>query len=164
MSDEMAGTEAVVPSEYGPRAEFITLAGIAAALGTSTTLGLKAYELLNPKEPFIAHVVDSYSEKDKYVVELRVQNLDVHTLYVESIKLEEPLELTVVEKPNNSMSFGESRLPIIPCRLKSGQSEELRLILKPPEKSEYGTAKVEIARLGEKSRETKKVRFLIRGS
>jgi hypothetical protein len=152
-----------------PRAEFFTLAGIAAALGTSATLAGQAFELLTPNEPFIVQVLDSRHENGEYVIHLKLHNRDVHTIYVESLVVQTPLRLKAIQKPPSKGigdPFDTAAPPVsfdLPCRILSGKVQDVVIIVdKPSSGVKSGTVQFEISRLGEASSERRKTSFLVR--
>ncbi|HEY6803866.1 MAG TPA: hypothetical protein VI306_09835 [Pyrinomonadaceae bacterium] len=150
--------------------EFITLAGLATAAGTSITLGNKAIEWVAPKDSFLVFISDSYPSKDHYVVILEIRNLDLHALYIEKVALEQPLKAKAGEPTSltqHSLGLGnfDSGPTSLPRRIGPQQSAIVQLWLEhPPQEMTCGEIQMEISRLARSSAETRKTKFLIRGT
>lgn len=155
-------------SEMFPRAEFFTLAGIAAALGTSAGVGEKAWQILRSNEPFVAAVMDSKHTSDSYTVDLKLHNLDIDALYVERARVETPLQLrSVCHLKQSGIQFGDTKpdRADLPVRIGAGQAADLELVLEAPSSADtHGTITFVVARLGKKAIQEWKAVFLIRRS
>jgi hypothetical protein len=166
MSNTAETPDATDSSEIFPRAEFFTLAGIAAALSASAGVGEKGWQILRSKEPFVAAVTDSKPTSAGYTVALKLHNLDVDALYVETAAVEMPLRLrSVCHLKQSGIQFGDTSPDCadLPVRIASGQAVNLELVLEAPGSAEtHGTITFVVARLGKKTVQEWKAAFLIR--
>lgn len=94
------------------RAEFFTLAGLAAGGSLGVAVGEKAYRYLKSPEPLVLQVMKSVLDQGRHFVEFKAANQTLHGLYLEALSVDHaqaaPGAVTVLLRqtvPGTGMQF-----------------------------------------------------------
>jgi hypothetical protein len=165
------------PSQSGPTAEFLTLAGIAAAGTLGVGVSEKIYRFLKTADPLVVQVVKSFLADQLHVVELTASNQTIHGIYLESIALKKglgDLEAVLLREGVSRLGFEASREQWVAYKPKDmrpqyiAPGESIDLVVRLPERTDKRKGAVTLiimcSRLDQDSVETFEAKAKLRWS
>jgi hypothetical protein len=172
----MDGTKQL-PGDYPdpaslPKSEFLTLAGIVAALGLGGGATKTLYEKLQTIDPLLIQVEDSGVSSDSHRIDLKITNHALQAIYIDEIKAEKPKDttLTIQQRDSSTMTLGSPKDPqkplALPVRLGSNGAICMTLLLPLGTESSkpHGILDIKYSKLDEKEQKSIKQDFLLRWS
>ena len=169
-SKRQMGSRSELNPAHVPKDEFITLAGLAAALGLGASASEKTYEILQSRQqPLSIQVLKSDAIEGAHIIGFHVTNNTQHGVYLEKISFEKPKDAKATIYSSLKMGeftnkLKELSLPmLIPPRQGSGVTVAMALREDEATKEKpYGTLELEFSKLDEKKAERVKTDFRIR--
>lgn len=158
-----------------PRAEFFTLAGLAALGSLGVGVSEKTYRYLKSPEPFVVQVLRSFARGPVHVVEFAATNQTIHGLYIEKVGLSRP-ESTLgavhfrEQVPGEGLQFSSvqwvphSPTSAFPKYIGPGESLDfaVELPLQAKGSRPYGELKLWYSRLDDQDPTDRKFQFRLR--